>query len=315
MAARYVTIGQFPDVRIELRGRLSEILAESGANPGTYACPEDVVGCFLEMGADGKWAGASVGTFSSFAELDALPKGGLAVGAQATANGVPYTYQGGGAGWRNAFSPNYVGSSIPPLGSYVGEFIQVDNPAVPGGRSILRWTETLWAPPAGELIAAAVSSTPSPVALVTPGALTLTQIWASPVIPDYMIPNLLQMEIVGNYGVSNGSGVSGAILGIGLCGAVPVKGGADDYPLGLSLTPSVIFVGITSGTHGRRHVSRRGSAFYHQNGGSGQASGIEYASTGPRNPGSNKLYAMAKASHVNDSFRLEHIEVYSRGNL
>lgn len=98
MTARYVTIGQFPDVRIELRGKLSEILV-STANPGTFAMPEDVPGCFLEMGLDGKWTGASVGSFGSIEELNALPTTYLAIGARASVLGVQYTY--GVGGWAN----------------------------------------------------------------------------------------------------------------------------------------------------------------------------------------------------------------------
>ena len=69
MAARYVRIGQYPDYRDEIRGTLLEILA-STANPGTYAAPEDVAGCTLEMGADGLWTG-NLGTLTQ-AQADAL---------------------------------------------------------------------------------------------------------------------------------------------------------------------------------------------------------------------------------------------------
>ena len=70
MAVRYVTIGQYPDVRIECRGKIAEILQEQ-ANPGTYACPEDVTGCTLEMGTDGFWAG-NLGTITTIV-AQALP--------------------------------------------------------------------------------------------------------------------------------------------------------------------------------------------------------------------------------------------------
>ena len=74
MAARYVRIGQYPDYRDEIRGTLAEILA-STANPGTYAAPEDVAGCTLEMGADGLWTG-SLGTLTQ-AQADALVAAGV----------------------------------------------------------------------------------------------------------------------------------------------------------------------------------------------------------------------------------------------
>ena len=75
MAERYVRIGQYPDYRDEVRGTLAEILA-STANPGTYAAPEDVAGCTLEMGADGLWTGASVGTLTQV-QADALVASGV----------------------------------------------------------------------------------------------------------------------------------------------------------------------------------------------------------------------------------------------
>ena len=73
MAARYVRIGQYPDYRDEIRGTLLEILA-STANPGTYAAPEDVAGCTLEMGADGKWVGC-LGVFASDTAMAAATGG------------------------------------------------------------------------------------------------------------------------------------------------------------------------------------------------------------------------------------------------
>ena len=111
MAVRYVEIGQYPDVRREVRGKLSEILV-STANQGTYAAPEDVTGTFLEMGTDGKWDGASVGSFGSVGELNALPTAYLATGARASVLGVQYTY--GAGGWVKA-----VGLDVyPPRESY-----------------------------------------------------------------------------------------------------------------------------------------------------------------------------------------------------
>ena len=100
MAARYVRIGQYPDYRDEVRGTLAEILA-STANPGTYAAPEDVAGCTLEMGADGKWVG-TLGSLSK-ATTDALYASGalanLATGATyRDTSGTQYTYSAG-AGW------------------------------------------------------------------------------------------------------------------------------------------------------------------------------------------------------------------------
>ena len=96
MAARYVRIGQYPDYRDEVRGTLAEILA-STANPGTYAAPEDVAGCTLEMGADGLWTGASVGTLTQV-QADALVASGamaaVKAGTPGNVSGVPCSWSG-----------------------------------------------------------------------------------------------------------------------------------------------------------------------------------------------------------------------------
>ena len=110
MAARYVRIGQYPDYRDEIRGKLSEILA-STANPGTYAAPEDVAGCTLEMGADGLWTG-NVGTLTQV-QADALVASGamasVKVGTPGNVAGALVRY--GGARWVRGgfyFRPNVV---------------------------------------------------------------------------------------------------------------------------------------------------------------------------------------------------------------
>lgn len=95
MAARHVLIGQYPDYRDEIRGTLLEILA-STANPGTYAVPEDVAGCTLEMGADGLWTGASVGTLTQ-AQADALVASGAMAKVKA---GTPGTIGENGVLWN-----------------------------------------------------------------------------------------------------------------------------------------------------------------------------------------------------------------------
>ena len=100
MAVRYVRIGQHPDYRDEVRGTLAEILA-APANPGAFAVPDDVTGCFLEMGADGKWAGPSVGNLTQ-AQADALVSSGamasVAVGTQGTVDSSQ-VYYGVGNRW------------------------------------------------------------------------------------------------------------------------------------------------------------------------------------------------------------------------
>ena len=48
---------------------------------------------------------------------------------------------------------DYVGSNIPATGADVGQLIQVDNPAVPGGLSIREWNGLAWSWPIGEPVA------------------------------------------------------------------------------------------------------------------------------------------------------------------
>ena len=93
MAVRYVTIGQYPDVRIECRGKIAEILQEQ-ANPGTYASPEDVTGCTLEMGTDGFWAGNLGAITANMAQ--ALPTSKLSqTGVTAIINGNVSSWNSG----------------------------------------------------------------------------------------------------------------------------------------------------------------------------------------------------------------------------
>lgn len=104
MATRTIRIGNYPDYRDEIRGTLSEILAlpMSQVNRGTFANPEDVEGCTLEMSPVG-WKG-SLGAFASEAERDTLTGGNTgslyASGVTASVSGGPVTWQGAaGGGW------------------------------------------------------------------------------------------------------------------------------------------------------------------------------------------------------------------------
>jgi len=94
-----LVIKQFGPVTYAM-GTLQEILAGTGIAAKVRALPNDVAGCTLEMGADGLWTGASVGSFGSVDELNALPTAYLATGARASVNGVQYVYRGAGVGWR-----------------------------------------------------------------------------------------------------------------------------------------------------------------------------------------------------------------------
>ena len=104
----YRSLGNGINGAVECIDTLANILAltlgtsvtQTTVPVGSKARPTDVAGCTLEMGADGKWTGASVGSFATFGELDALPKGNLAIGVRASVAGVQYTY--GARGWAEA---------------------------------------------------------------------------------------------------------------------------------------------------------------------------------------------------------------------
>ena len=97
-----LVIKQFGPVTYAM-GTLQEILAGTGIAAKVRALPNDVAGCTLEMGADGKWVG-TLGSLSK-ATADALYASGalanLATGAtyREPINGVPYSWGGAGVGW------------------------------------------------------------------------------------------------------------------------------------------------------------------------------------------------------------------------
>ena len=98
-----LVIKQFGPVTYAM-GTLQEILAGTGIAAKVRALPEDVAGCTLEMGADGKWTG-TLGSLSK-ATADALYASGalanLATGATyRDTSGTQYTYSAG-AGWVGA---------------------------------------------------------------------------------------------------------------------------------------------------------------------------------------------------------------------
>lgn len=79
----------------KISGSLAYILAQTNVKQGTKALPNDVAGCTLEMGADGLWTGASVGTLTQV-QADAL----VASGALASVKvGTPGTVEGSLMHW------------------------------------------------------------------------------------------------------------------------------------------------------------------------------------------------------------------------
>ena len=116
-----LVIKQFGPVTYAM-GTLQEILAGTGIAAKVRALPNDVAGCTLEMGADGKWVG-TLGSLSK-ATADALVASGamasVAVGTPGNIAGVHVVY-GPGVGWRDQ-AETYIKPAmvLPGLGSLAG---------------------------------------------------------------------------------------------------------------------------------------------------------------------------------------------------
>ena len=246
--------------------------------------------------------------------LASTPKPGM----RATASDAPGSmlYEVGGK-WGGSFGRvtalQVVALQAAIASIAIGATAIVPNAAVPGGLSRLRRGASVWAPPAGEPIAtAAPSSDAAPIALVTPGVTTLVQIWASEIIPDYMVPNLLEMWVSGNLGFANPSGIAGALVGLGLSGNVPSGTFEVLYPIASVRTPTSQFFGIGSATDARL-ATLRGGFFKHCD--TAYATSYDQNTCGPFVSGNTKLYAMAKPSSVADQIRFDGAMVVSKGNL
>lgn len=203
--------------------------------------------------------------------------------------------------WGIVSHPVYVGSNIPASGSDVGQLIQVDNPAVPGGRSILRWTGTLWAPPAGEPIAianVAPTTVAVPVADVTPGVTTVVQVYQGPVIPNYMLPLGLRISTRAKFRITNpGTGVAGALLGCGISGSAPNMVNYNDFPNGVQVTPPTYQTGNNADV---MKPSIRTSTLFGNSPASISTADSDNQYGLPFVSGSNRLYCTAKPSSVTD---------------
>ena len=259
----------------------------------------------------------SSGTFT-FLTLSSLLASTPQPGIRATALDAPGSmlYEvggkwGGSFGYVSALQVATLQAAIASIA--IGAEAVVPNAAVLGGVSRLRRGAAVWAPPAGEPIATATpSSDAAPIALVTPGVTTLVQIWASEIVPDYMVPNLLEMWVSGNLGVMNASGIDGAVVGLGLSGNVPSGAFAYMYPIAATRTPTPQFFGIGSSIDPRL-ATRRGGFFKHCD--TSYATSYDQNYCGPFVSGNTKLYAMAKPSSVADQIRFDGAMVVSRGNL
>lgn len=268
----------------------------------------------------GQWweSNPIVGPFANIAEANAWAAANpssLFLGLLATSNGQQISW--GAAGW--GAPPGawvYVGATLPALGSYIGQLIQVDNSAVPSGRSILRWNGTIWAPPRGEPIAVKWRTAAAPIANVTPGVTTLTEIYGasagSPIIPDYMLPDGLVFEASGWIAAYNTAGVSGCVVGIGISGSIMTGNNESYYPHGSATTPAPTGLGAPYNTRGRGMVS---GGLFKGASGNGNGGGIMHNAHGTVVAGATRVWAMAKPSGVADRIQLDGYSFVSEGNL
>lgn len=264
----------------------------------------------------GQWweSNPIVGPFSNITEANAWAAANpssLFLGLLATSNGQQISW--GAAGW--GAPPGawvYVGATLPALGAYIGQLIQVDNSAVPSGRSILRWNGTIWAPPAGELIAGIFSDyNTTPVADVIPGVTTSTEIWAGSSIPEYMIPDRLLIRGSLQALISNASGVAGANIGLYVSSSPIATNGFNGIVSAYNFTPTALGVGNIWQVLGLNY--RWGN-----NIGGPDARGTAAGSLSesyPYTPGYGKLRLSVKPSSVTDRVKLYGAAIYSAGNL
>jgi hypothetical protein len=319
MTARYVEIGQYPDTRREVRGTLAEILV-STANPGTYAAPEDVTGTFLEMGTDGQWTGASVGTLTQV-EADALVASGalasVKVGTPGTVAGTLVRYGGVGVGWIAAGGEiPYVGSIVPA--TRIARQIEVDNPAVPCGRSVLTWGCKGYRLAAGEMLAGGFPpDSSSALVLLSPATTNRVIVWQSEVIPDYLLPDGLEWTISLYCGVQNPAPSGNNIVGAGVTGTGLPADDVANYPAGINTGAQASpnyggSCGFGAGNDGLQ--IRRGTQFRHPL--SFTRTTYAYPSfMGSFAAGANRLMVGVKLAQADSQIRLDSVVAYSRGNL
>lgn len=249
----------------------------------------------------------------TFDDASQIPSG-VNLGPTISVAGVLWYWSEYGV-YAKAGSPPYVGATIPTATSARrGDLIQVDNAAVPLGRSILRCTGTTWAPPAGEVLAVALPvDDNTPIYNQAPGGTSLVTIWSSPVIPDYLLPNLVEFEICANVGLSNATGTAGAVIGVGISGVVPVGATTSAYPLAWTGTPQIYPTG--PGDKVNAFGCRRKGGFRHGGGAGTVATSYDQNTCGAFVAGANKLWIMAKPSKTDDVCRFDGAIVRAKGNI
>jgi len=312
---------------------LATILATVPA-VGTVAQPTDYPdGRLVVVGT--KWGGY-VGMFPDLATLNAVTKTNIAAGAKASVVGIG-EYELIGGAWVAQLTRNSIGTlstngvalvvqeeyfatttardTAYPSGGFLGQICWMPNTNVPLGRSRLRWNGTIWAPPAGENIICLFGAAGAAVAQVTPGVLTLSQVYKSALIPDYMIPDGIAFGYHWEHSTKNASGVANSIAYVELSGATPTATDGGTALVGQSLNPS-----SSNWTNDQPHHGQRvGTQFAHawglfsQGSGAGQTTQRSSVS-GAFVSNGTYLYVMAKPTHVSDQENFISFRMWSVGN-
>lgn len=266
----------------------------------------------------GQWweSNLIVGPFSNITEANAWAAANpssLLLGLLATIGGVPCSWSGAMVGWNpSSYGPIYNGTTLPfPTGNDRLR-IRAINPAVPKGWSWLEWNGTIWAPPAGELIAGIFSDyNTTPVADVIPGVTTPTEIWAGSSIPEHMIPDRLLIRGSLQAMLINASGVAGANISLHVSSSPIATNGFNGIVSAYNLTPTALGAGNIWQALG---LNYRWGNYIGGPDARGTAAGT-LSDSNPYTPGYGKLRLSVKPSSVTDRVKFYGAAIYSAGNL
>jgi hypothetical protein len=198
-------------------------------------------------------------------------------------------------------------AAYPSGGRHVGERIAMANPAiVPRGWGWLEWSGSIWFVPAGEPIAQQWGMDNAYLADQTPGALVLTKIFQSPIIPDAFLPIKQKYELAIFAMVINASGVVGCRMGACISGGDPTSPLTSmdyNYTAATGFTPTSNGVGFLE--QNARYPGGRSSAgpLLHSKGGTGRI--LRNGAVPNFVSENNRFYLMGQPSHIADRFVFE----------
>jgi hypothetical protein len=219
----------------------------------------------------------------------------------------------------NPFNSTTTVATLNALAATGPKEIWVANPAVPRLESRL-WRNaegTGYGPPRGELICQEIGKS-APLFASIVGVNSLLRVYRGPIIPDYMFPDGIAIDLKGHFGVRNAAGSAGVRLGACISGVEPTDTGGNSYPLGLqNSTPTTSGVGNVNQITGRQ--TRDGATFW---GGQWCATEMNLsglASQASRDvkgsavfaSGSMRFYLMAVTTHANDFAMLNSYEAWA----